>query len=80
MFVTRESGEMGNVAKEQTLTIQQAHDKFGHVGGDKTKEIAKALNIKITKGKVMLPCAACAAGKAKQKNIKRVITVKQKIG
>ncbi|KAL7560674.1 hypothetical protein ACA910_001356 [Epithemia clementina (nom. ined.)] len=80
MYVARGNGEMGNVAKEQTLTIQQAHNKFGHVGGEKTKKIAKALNIKITKGKVMLPCTACAAGKAKQKNIKRAVAVKQKIG
>ncbi|KAL7555591.1 hypothetical protein ACA910_003221 [Epithemia clementina (nom. ined.)] len=82
MYVTRNNptGEIGGAAKATSFTIQQAHDKFGHVGADKTKEITKALKITITKGRVMLPCAACAAGKAKQKNIKRAIAMKQKNG
>ncbi|KAL7577787.1 hypothetical protein ACA910_010543 [Epithemia clementina (nom. ined.)] len=82
MYVTRDKqeNEMGNVVKDQVWTIQQAHDKFGHIRTNKTKEIAKALQINIKKGKVMLPCAACAAGKAKQKNIKQAKPLKQKRG
>ena len=87
MYITRErEGEMGNVAaennnknKKTTMTFRQAHDRLGHMSDATTRETAKRLGLHITKMQT-LPCAACAAGKAKQKNIKRTETTKQKIG
>jgi hypothetical protein len=49
------------------ITIQQAHDKLGHCGVDATRSAAKQLEWEITG--TMKPCEACAAGKAKQKNL-----------
>ena len=87
MYITREKeSEMGNVAaennnknKKTTMTFRQAHDQLGHMSYATTRETAKRLGLQITKTQI-LPCAACAAGKAKQKNIKRTETTKQKIG
>ena len=86
MYVTRErESEMGTVAAENnnnkttTMTFRQAHDRLGHMSDATTRETAKQLGLHITKTQT-LPCAACAAGKAKQKNIKRAETTKQKIG
>ena len=75
MYVTRgRESEMGNVAAEDnnnktTMTFQQAHDRLGHMSDATTQETSKRLGLHITKTQT-LPWAACAAGKAKQKNIK----------
>ena len=75
MYVTRgRESEMGNVAAEDnnnktTMTFQQADDQLGHISDATTQETAKRLGLHITKMQT-LPCAACAAGKANQKNIK----------
>ena len=85
MYVTRgKDSEMVNVAAEgnnnkTTMTYQQAHDHLGHMNDATTRETAKQLGLRIKKTQTF-PCAACAAGKAKQKNIKRTETTKQKIG
>ena len=44
-----------------------------------TQETAKQLGLCIKKTQTF-PCAACAAGKTKQKNIKQAETTKQKLG
>ena len=85
MYVTRgKDSEMVNVAAEgnnnkTTMTYQQAHDCLGHMNDTTTRETAKQLGLRIKKTQTF-PCTACAAGKAKQKNIKRTETTKQKIG
>ena len=61
------------------MTFRQAHERLGHMSDTTTRETAKQLGLHITKTQT-LPCAACAAGKAKQKNIKQAETTKQKIG
>ena len=61
------------------ITIQQAHDRLGHMSEQATKATTCALKIPIKNG-AFKPCAACAAGKAKQKCIKRIVTTKQKLG
>ena len=76
---------MGNVAAAEnnnnktTVMFQQVHDRLGPMSDAATWETAKQLGVCIKKG-LKHPCAACAAGKAKQKNIKQVETTKQKRG
>ena len=84
MYITRgKESEMGNVAAQgnnkTTMTFRQVHDRLGHMSDAATRETAKQLGLQIKKSQ-LFPCAACAAGKAKQKNIKRTETTKQKIG
>jgi hypothetical protein len=45
------------------ITINDAHDRFGHVGKETTKAMAKGLGITLKPG-AMIPCEACATGKA----------------
>jgi hypothetical protein len=64
--------EMANVVAQgmgpkTTMTIKQAHDRFGHNHKDATRAMAKHLGIRITQGK-MKPCEGCTLAKAKQKN------------
>ena len=56
------------VEKPQTMTLLQAHNKLGHCDIEKTRRTAKRLNWRLSDG-VMDPCPACAAGKAKQRNV-----------
>ena len=48
-------------------SIKTAHERLGHCSEDTTCKTAKALGLELTRGTLPL-CAACAAGKAKQKN------------
>ena len=50
------------------LTVQKAHEFLGHPDEAKTRLAAKVLNWNLTRGGLK-PCEACAAGKAKQKNV-----------
>ena len=85
MYVTRgKDSEVVNMATEgnnnkTAMTFQQIHDRLGHMSDATTRETAKRLGLRIKKTQTF-PCAACAAGKAKQKNIKQAETTKQKIG
>ena len=68
-----ERTELGNAAtsdKQIKMTIEQAHEKLGHIGEKAVIETAKKLGWKLTKT-TMPKCAARAAGKAKQKNLPR---------
>jgi hypothetical protein len=47
-----------------------AHNQLGHMEDQKTKSVAKSLVWQLEKGE-MGPCEACAAGKARLKNIKK---------
>ena len=60
-----------NLMKQVMLSIQQAHERLGHINERATKEIAKSLGWKLN-GNQTLNCVACAAGKAKQKLLKLV--------
>ena len=53
------------------VTLEQAHCLLGHCDIEKTRRAAKRLGWQLSNG-VMPPCAACAAGKAKQKNIPKI--------
>jgi hypothetical protein len=52
------------------MTIQQAHEKLGHFGEDAARATSSVLGWRITRGR-LVPCDACAAAKAKQKNVPR---------
>ena len=68
-----ERTELGNAATSEEqikMTMEQAHEKLGHIGEKAVIETAKKLGWKLTKT-TMPKCAACAAGKAKQKNLPR---------
>ena len=59
------------LTKQVLLSIQQAHERLGHVNERTTKEIAKSLGWKLT-GNQTLNGAACVAGKDKQKSHKKI--------
>ena len=50
------------------MPIQLAHDIFGHNSEARTRQMAYALGIGVSRG-TLKPCEACAAGKAKQRNV-----------
>jgi hypothetical protein len=68
MYFKREV-EVAAAATEKPLkmTMQQAHDRLGHCNKDLTRSMAKQLNWEVTG--TLKSCDACAAGKAKQKNV-----------
>jgi len=71
MYMTRDATEeMASVVQDKPLklTIQQAHDRLGHCNENATRKTAKELGWEITPGSLG-PCEACAAAKAKQKNL-----------
>ena len=60
---------MASAAKtNKPISINLAHCSFGYGDEHITREIARALGFEITNG-TMKPCNACAAAKAKQKNL-----------
>ena len=67
-LVPREAEVAGGITdkKQITMNVKMAHDALGHMDEARTREIAKQLDIKITRGR-MQPCDNCAAAKAKQK-------------
>jgi hypothetical protein len=50
------------------MSIQSAHKRLGHCNEDMTRKAVKALGLALSRGSLG-PCYACAAGKAKQKNV-----------
>jgi hypothetical protein len=56
------------IDNDPTMTIEQAHVRLGHSSEGATRKTAKALNWTLTKA-TLKPCDACAAAKAKQKNL-----------
>jgi len=69
MYVRRDSEMAGAATDEKKIkmTMQQAHERLGHCGGDVTRLAVKQLGWEVTG--TQKPCDACAAGKAKQKNV-----------
>jgi hypothetical protein len=51
-----------------TMSIVQAHAKFGHTNEEDTRKTAKELGIVLMRG-TLRPCEACTVAKAKQKNV-----------
>jgi hypothetical protein len=51
-----------------TMSIEQAHAKFGHTNKEDTRKTAKELGIVLTRG-TLRPCEACTVAKAKQKKV-----------
>ena len=56
------------------MMLKQVHEKMGHINECATKDISKSLGWELTKEK-SLNCSSCAAGKAKQKSLKKVTIV-----
>ena len=78
--------EVANVAtmndkgtKQVKMSAQQAHEKLGHINKRATKEIAKNLGWLLINNQP-LNCAACAAGKAEPKSLKKVSTLDRRTG
>jgi hypothetical protein len=59
--------KMANLSIDK-MSIQSAHKKLGHCSKDMTRKAAKALCLELSRGS-LAACAACAAGKAKQKSV-----------
>ena len=57
--------------KQVKMSVQQAHEKLGHINERVTKEVAENLGWSLTDNQP-LNCAACVAGKAKQKSLQKV--------
>ena len=78
MYVKHTQEEVANVAsvsdkgtKQVKMSVQQAHEKLGHINERVMKAIAKNLGWSLTDNQ-LLNCATCMAGKAKQKSLKKV--------
>ena len=65
-----------NLMKQVMLSIQQAHERLGHINERTTKEIANSLGWKLT-GNQTLNCAACVAGKSNKSHFKRFVFLTQ---
>lgn len=61
------------VVRERTISIKDAHWKFGHMDEAKTRVIAKALGFRVLRGTLKV-CEACAIAKAKQKAVPKMST------
>ena len=78
MYIKCTQEEVANVAttndngtKQVKMSVQQAHEKLGHINERAMKEIAKNLGWLLTANQP-LNCAACTAEKAKQKSLNKV--------
>ncbi|GKY91056.1 hypothetical protein MPSEU_000078400 [Mayamaea pseudoterrestris] len=58
-----------NEVANAAIDIMTVHDRLGHPGQEMTKQVAAHLGWEVEGS--MTPCASCAVGKARQKNIKR---------
>jgi hypothetical protein len=69
IYIRRNNEIVGTTTDAITkVSIQQAHVRLGHPGEDMTRKIVKELGWTLIRGNLK-PCNACAAGKAKQKNV-----------
>ena len=63
---------LANIVKKEeklpTMSVKEAHEKFGHAGEETTRKMAKACGYRVVRGSLK-PCEACAVGKAKQKAV-----------
>ena len=78
MYMKQTQNEVANVAtsgsnlkKQVQISAQQAHEKLGCINERVMKEIARNLGWKLTDNQP-LNCAACVAGKGKEKALKKV--------
>ncbi len=78
MYFSRDTEIAGTIQdktiKPMTMTIQQAHERLGHGSEVATRRTAAVLNWHLTRG-TLSPCEACAAAKAKQKNVPKTSTI-----
>ena len=58
------------VRQNRTMTLKDAHERFGHMNEELTRKSAKHLGIHLGKG-TMAPCLACSTAKAKEKKLPR---------
>ena len=78
MYVKCTQEEVANVVtmsdkgtKQVKMSIQQAHEKLGHINKRSMKEIANNLGWLLSDNQP-LNCATCMAGKTNQKSLKKV--------
>ena len=73
-YLKREVGAIGTNDKPnkgKKISINTAHEIFGHADEETTRKIAKELGYELTRG-TMKPCVSCAIAKAKQKNVPKL--------
>ena len=58
--------------KGKAISINTAHQIFGHVDENSTRKMAKQLGYELSRG-TLKACESCAIAKAKQKNIPKII-------
>ena len=63
------TASVGINRSEQKITVQDLHDRLGHIGEEQTKKIAKELGLTISKKRPFHVCTACTLGKIKRKKI-----------
>ena len=68
MYLERETAQIA-ARKPRIMTVQRAHEVFGHCDEEKTRSTAKLLGIELARAGKLGPCEACATAKAKQKNV-----------
>ncbi len=74
MYIKRDeeiAGTTTDTKSKLKMTVKQAHERLGHCGEDVARKTAKHLGWELTG--TMTPCDACAAGKAKQKNLPKAV-------
>lgn len=57
-----------NADDRKKISVQKAHEMFGHLSEDITRNTARALGMELTRG-ALKTCISCAEAKAKQKNV-----------
>ena len=68
-YLKRRNAEVASASKSnKVISVNLAHQIFGHGDESSTRKTAKALGFEISRG-TLKPCKACAAAKAKQKNL-----------
>ena len=68
-YLCRQGSEVAATSQVQKkISVNLAHELFAHGDESSTRETAEALGFEVTCG-TLKPCKACAAAKAKQKNL-----------
>ena len=68
-YLKRKNVEVASASKANKLiSVNLAHQIFGHGDEASTRKTAKALGFELNRG-TMKPCVSCSVAKAKQKNL-----------
>ena len=75
-FIWNDEISAGTTKKGITTSITKAHGVFSHIHEDAVRQMAKHMDIKVTRGK-LAPFKDCAKSKVKQKNVFKESTSKK---